>query len=95
MIWEADGRELSVALSISDDISFVVNGKVDGSFVGDASTQVMLGLVGAVLHPDPRRCLVVGLGTGESAGWLADVSQIERVDVVELEPAIAEVARAG
>ena len=37
--------------------------------------------------------LVVGLGTGSTAGWLADVPGVERVDVVELEPAVAEVAR--
>ena len=35
----------------------------------------------------------MGLGTGSTAGWLADVPGIERVDVVELEPAVAEVAR--
>jgi hypothetical protein len=36
--------------------------------------------------------LVIGLGTGSSAGWLADADSIERVDVVELEPAILRVA---
>jgi hypothetical protein len=36
---------------------------------------------------------VIGLGTGSSAGWLAEVPGIERVDVVELEPAVLEVAR--
>ena len=51
------------------------------------------GLVAAIAHPEPTRALVVGLGTGSSAGWLADVPTIERVDVVELEPAILEVAR--
>jgi spermidine synthase len=53
----------------------------------------MSGLLGALLHPRPRRVLVVGLGTGSTAGWLADVPGVERVDVVELEPAVAEVAR--
>ena len=41
----------------------------------------------------PAVALVVGLGTGESAGWLAEVNSIERVDVVELEPAVDEMAR--
>ena len=53
----------------------------------------MSGLLGALLHDGPRRILVVGLGTGSTAGWLADVPGVERVDVVELEPAVAEVAR--
>ena len=35
---------------------------------------------------------MVGLGTGDTAGWLAAVPSIERVDAVELEPAILKVA---
>jgi spermidine synthase len=65
----------------------------DGNSIGDAGTQVMLGLIGAAIHPHPRTAFVVGLGTGETAGWLANVSAIERVDVVELEPAVCEMAR--
>ncbi|HUL77899.1 MAG TPA: fused MFS/spermidine synthase [Vicinamibacteria bacterium] len=93
VIWEAEGRETSVALFGSTGLAFAVNGKVDGHSRYDAGTQVMAGLLGALLHPQPRRALVVGLGTGSTAGWLADVPGIERVDVVELEPAVAEVAR--
>jgi hypothetical protein len=51
----------------------------------------MGGLLGALLHPDPRRGLVIGLGTGSSAGWLGAVPSIERVDVAELEPAMRAV----
>jgi spermidine synthase len=91
--WEAEGRESSVALAQENGLSFVVNGKSDGNARGDASTQVMLGLVGALLHPHPTRAMVIGLGTGESAGWLADVPTMTAVDVAELEPAILEVAR--
>jgi len=93
VVWEAEGRETSVALLGSTGLAFAVNGKVDGHSRYDAGTQVMSGLLGALLHPAPRRVLVVGLGTGSTAGWLADVPGIERVDVVELEPAVAEVAR--
>ena len=51
-------------------------------------TQVMSGLVAALVHPDPKTALVIGLGTGSTAGWLGAVPAIDRVDVVELEPAI-------
>src|SRR3989442_10221797 len=54
----------------------------------------MGGVVGAILHPDPRRSLVIGLGTGSTAGWLGAVPSMQRVDVVELEPAVIGVARA-
>jgi len=93
VIWERDGVESSVGIHGMGSIAFVVNGKVDGNSREDAPTQVMSGLLGALLHPGPKRILVVGLGTGSTAGWLADVPGVERVDVVELEPAIVEMAR--
>lgn len=91
--WAADGVESSVGLENSAGYAFIVNGKADGNARLDAATQVMGGLVGAILHPRPRRALVIGLGTGSTAGWLAAIPSMERVDVVELEPAILEIAR--
>ena len=94
IFWEADGVESSVAMTTTGGgLAFVVNGKIDGNTRTDAPTQVMSGLIGAALHGEPRRALVIGLGTGSTAGWLAEVPSIERVDVVELEPAILHVAR--
>lgn len=93
ILWEADGRESSVALQAISSWAFVLAGKVDGNALGDAGTQVMAGLLGALLHPEPRSAFIIGLGTGSTAGWLAQVPSIERVDVAELEPAILEVAR--
>ena len=91
--WETDGIESSVALSQRVGFSFVINGKVDGHIRGDAPTQVMSGILGAIFHPHPRSALVIGLGTGESAGWLGAIPEMRQVDVVELEPAIQRVAR--
>lgn len=89
-----EGIESSVALERSTGYAFVLNGKTDGHARLDAGTQVMGGLLGAFLHPGARRAFVIGLGTGSTSGWLAAVPSIERVDTVELEPAIANVARA-
>lgn len=94
ILWEADGRESSVALAATGDLSFIVNGKADGSARGDAGTQVMAGMIAGTLQPNPRRALVVGLGTGSTAGWLGAIPSMERVDVVELEPLVLDVARA-
>ncbi len=94
IIWESDGQESSIALVKSEGYAFTVNGKGDGSARGDAPTVVMSGLIGAALHTDPKNILVIGLGTGATAGWLAQVPQAERVDVVELEPAVLRVAEA-
>jgi spermidine synthase len=92
--WQADGVESSVALSNDQGWAFIVNGKIDGSARGDAATQVMGGLVGAILHGHPKNALVIGLGTGSTAGWLGSVPSVERVDVVEFEPIIKQVAAA-
>ena len=91
--WEAEGVESSVAVQRKAALAFVVNGKIDGNARHDAPTQVMSGLLGALLHPSPRSALVVGLGTGTTAGWLGSVPSITRTDVVELEPVIRDVAR--
>ncbi|HEX9161139.1 MAG TPA: fused MFS/spermidine synthase [Thermoanaerobaculia bacterium] len=90
--WEAEGIETSVSVANSDGYAFIVNGKSDGHARLDAGTQVMGAILPALLHPNPRRAAVVGLGTGSTAGWLAAVPSIERVDAVEIEPAIVNVA---
>lgn len=94
LLAEAEGRESSIALMNDDDLGLFVNGKSDGSARRDAGTQVMAGMIAALLHPHPRSAMVVGLGTGTTAGWLASVGSMERVDVVELEPAVIELAAA-
>jgi spermidine synthase len=93
IMWERDGVESSIAVSKEDGLSFLVNGKVDGHSRLDAGTQIMGGLLGLMLYPQAKSGLVIGLGTGSSAGWLAAAPEIERVDVVELEPAVLEVAK--
>jgi spermidine synthase len=90
--WAEDGIESTVALNGRTGWSFVVNGKSDGHARTDAPTQVMVGLVGAILRPEAKRSLVIGLGTGSTAGWLGAIDGMERVDVAELEPAILHVA---
>jgi spermidine synthase len=92
IIWEAEGRESSVAINAVDSFSFVVNGKIDGNAWLDAGTQIGLGVLGQLIHPAPERALVIGLGTGESAGWLALRPGMQVVDVVEMEPTVVHIA---
>jgi len=91
-LWETDGIESSVSIANADGYAFIVNGKSDGHARLDAGTQVMGGLLPAILHPAPRTAVVIGLGTGSTAGWLGAVPSIERVDVVEIEPSIMHMA---
>lgn len=91
--WETDGVESSVARTDVNGISLMMNGKSDGNVVADASTMIMSGMLPALFHDEPRRALVIGMGLGMTAGWLAHVPSIERVDVVELEPAVVRLVR--
>jgi spermidine synthase len=92
ILWQADGIESSIGISKSQSLAFIVSGKSDGNSKRDAGTQVMSGLLAALMHPNPQKAFVVGLGTGSTAGWLAAVPSIDRVDVVELEPVLKRFA---
>lgn len=75
-------------------LSFIVNGKPDGSNgPSDMFTQVGSVHLAVLAHPSPRRALVIGLGTGISAGSLALHPEIESLEIAENEPAQVEVAR--
>jgi spermidine synthase len=55
--------------------------------------EVLLGLVPYILHTDPQSALVIGLGAGNTAAVLAD-TDVARIRIVELEPAVTAAIRA-
>ncbi|HKP60972.1 MAG TPA: fused MFS/spermidine synthase [Polyangiales bacterium] len=91
--WQTDGIESSIGIDSTDGVGFLVNGKSDGNSRTDGPTQVMGGLLGAALSQRVDKAMVIGLGTGSTAGWLAKLPEIQRVDVAEIEPAILTVAK--
>ena len=58
----------------------------------DQTNQLMLSYLPLSLHPQPRDVLVVGFGSGSTVYGAAQFSQVERVDVVEIEPAVLAAA---
>jgi spermidine synthase len=50
-------------------------------------TEVLLGLMPFLLHPDPKSAFVVGFGGGNTVQALAD-TPLQEIRVVELEPAV-------
>ncbi|MEK6260682.1 MAG: fused MFS/spermidine synthase [Planctomycetota bacterium] len=70
-----------------DNVSFRVNGKVDGSSQGDMSMQAGLAYLPRLLNPDAKNVLVIGFGTGTTSGASL---QFPDTDVIccELEPAV-------
>jgi len=67
-----------------------VNGKPDASTTLDVPTQRLLGHVPMLLAPTPRKALVVGLGSGMTCGAVMRHPGMERLDVVEISPEVAE-----
>ena len=94
LLFYRDGPGATVSVTRDgDNIALRVNGKVDASTdPADMPTQLMLGHLPLLLHPDPRAVLVIGLGGGTTAGAVAR-HPIERLDVVEIEAAVIEASR--
>ena len=71
-----------------------INGKADGSNGrGDLDTQTLAGHMGVLTHPGPvKNVLLVGIGAGITAGSLL-AHDIERLDVVEISPAVLDAAK--
>lgn len=70
-----------------------INGKVDASNGSDLDTQVLAAHLGALTHPgEVKKVLLVGVGAGVTAGSLL-AHPIERLDLVEISPAVVDAAR--
>ncbi len=87
VVYFSEGLNSTIAVTQTDDyISLRTNGKVDASS-HDISTQLLLGHLGALARP-PRNVLVIGFGSGMTASALTRYPELERLDCVEIEPAV-------
>ncbi len=72
--------------------SIVNNGKSDGSIPGDYATMGLVAMLPALMIERPEHALVIGFGTGVTAGELAALPEMKRVDVAEISPGVIEAA---
>lgn len=70
----------------------VDNNAVIGTTYDALKVARMLGLVPTLLHPDPRRALVIGFGAGITTATVAGSPGIEQIDVVEIVPGVIDAA---
>ena len=106
---EREGQRVAWAEDRSGVVFFrdetPTDGRADGPFFIQGFSQgripflaqhQLLGAIGPLLHPDPRRVLVIGIGSGGTP-WAAGVNPVSQVRAVELVgPVIAaheEIAR--
>ncbi len=91
IVYFRDGLNANISVARTGDyVALRTNGKVDASN-HDVTTQLLLGHLGALAHP-PRRVLLIGFGSGMTASALARYPELERLDVVEIEPAVVGAA---
>ena len=84
-----EGRECTVSVTKEgSDFFLAVNGKIDaGTGLSDTITQKLIAHVPLMLHPDPKTALVIGWGSGCTAGAAA-MYPLQSIDCVEIEPAV-------
>ena len=103
VIYYRDGKTASVSVrSNAEGVrSISTNGKVDASVrmskdgmpAFDEITMIMAAVVPLVHHPHPRSAAIIGFGSGMSTHTLLGDPRLERVDTIEIEPAMVEGAR--
>jgi len=87
-----DGTNATIAVTRAENyVALKTNGKVDASNL-DRGTQLLLGDLGAVFHPNPRRVLIIGFGGGMTASAVSRFPEVEQIDCVEIEPAVLQAA---
>lgn len=95
VIWVDEGLENTVAITDSrttDERKMYINGQPQATtFAAVTNFHKLIGHLPVLLHADPRRALVIGLGGGATGGALAAHSGVE-VDLVELSSAVVGAA---
>ncbi|MDR3012413.1 MAG: hypothetical protein LBU70_04305 [Chitinispirillales bacterium] len=96
-----DGKTASVTLFKSGSgrsLVLTTNGKPDASvglgdeISGDEYTMALLGVLPLSVHEGPRTAAVIGLGAGMTSHFMLYDPAIERLDVIEIEPAMVKLA---
>jgi len=72
--------------------TLVNSGKADASSYADMETQTLLAHLPMLFHRSPRQVMVLGLGSGITAGEVLHYP-IERMDVLEISPQVVEASR--
>jgi len=102
VLFSRDGKTATVHLvKYPEATSLRTNGKSDGSINldpagergSDEITMVLTGALPLALKPDAKSVAVIGIGTGLTMHTVLQSLDVERVDTIEIESAMAEAAR--
>ena len=102
VLFTKDGKTATVHLvKYPEATSLRTNGKSDGSINldrdgergSDEITMVLTAALPLALKPEAKSAAVIGIGTGLTTHTLLQSFDIERVETIEIEPAMAQAAR--
>lgn len=90
ILFYKESREGVVSVTQSGPDRFIaVNGKIDAGNSRDVITQKLIAHVPLALHPNPKKVLIIGWGSGSTAGSTGR-HPVEQIHLVEIEPAMFE-----
>ena len=99
-LFHRDGKTATVDVrkAAGGQVSIATNGKVDAGMSAEVSssddyTMVLLAAVPMSMLPEVKDVGVIGLGSGRSSHVFLSSDRVQRVDSVEIEPAMVEGAR--
>ncbi len=79
---------------LGPDLLLKHNGKTDASTsMRDNRTQLLLGHLPLLFHPNPRRVLAIGLGGGFTLRAIVHHPEPQSITVAEIDPLVVEAAR--
>ncbi len=102
ILYMRDGKSSTVTVTKTPRNYYVIatNGKPDASIdrtpnsvTMDEPTQVLMAALPMSIYPSSKTAAVIGFGSGITAAIMLDSPAVERMDVVEIEPAMVEGAR--
>jgi spermidine synthase/Flp pilus assembly protein TadD len=95
LLYAREGRGSTVSVIGNEGFrSMLINGRaVATDALDDMQHEYLLGHLPVLLHPDPKSAIVIGLGAGLTLGGVTAHESIERVVVVEIEPAVRDAAQ--
>jgi predicted membrane-bound spermidine synthase len=103
VLFAQDGKTATVHLVRTSGgvVTLATNGKSDGAIqmkpgeasTGDEVTMSLLGALPLAYKPQAAEVAVIGFGTGMSSATLLGSPHLQRLETIEIEPAMVEAAR--
>lgn len=95
IIYYKEGLNALITIrSTGDEILMRTNGKTDASTNElDMRSQLLAAYLPMMVKPEAKKLLVIGLGSGITAGTIAQLPELEFMDCIEIEKAVVESAK--